>query len=102
MQPGVQGTGSWAAHDFVGEVDTAHLMENLMPWAAPLLNALHDRPKQQGPLPTGPERFSPALQVLRSRLQQRMDARALRYTGVGDVIKKTLQVGCTAGCRTLS
>ncbi|KAL4423143.1 hypothetical protein ABPG77_007796 [Micractinium sp. CCAP 211/92] len=30
-------------------------------------------------------------QVLRSRLQQRMDARALRYTGVGDVIKKTLQ-----------
>ncbi|PSC71946.1 metal ABC transporter permease [Micractinium conductrix] len=30
-------------------------------------------------------------QVLRSRLQQRMDARALQYTGVGDVIRKTLQ-----------
>lgn len=30
-------------------------------------------------------------QVLRSRLQQRMDARALQYTGVADVIRKTLQ-----------
>lgn len=33
------------------------------------------------------------LQVLRSRLQQRMDARALQYTGVTDVVRKTLQVG---------
>ncbi|PRW05777.1 folate transporter chloroplastic isoform X1 [Chlorella sorokiniana] len=30
-------------------------------------------------------------QVLRARLQQRMDARTLQYTGVGDVIRKTLQ-----------
>ncbi len=29
-------------------------------------------------------------QVVRSRLQQRMDARALRYAGVGDVLRTTL------------
>ncbi|KAI3431257.1 hypothetical protein D9Q98_004320 [Chlorella vulgaris] len=30
-------------------------------------------------------------QVVRSRLQQRMDARALQYTGVVDVVRKTMQ-----------
>lgn len=45
------------------------------------------------PLPIQPRLPAPAApQVLRSRLQQRMDARTLQYTGVGDVIRKTLQV----------
>jgi hypothetical protein len=35
----------------------------------------------------------PLPQVVRSRLQQRMDARALQYTGVVDVVRKTMQVG---------
>ena len=34
----------------------------------------------------------PYLQVLRSRLQQRMDSRSLQYTGLMDVMRKTLQV----------
>lgn len=46
-------------------------------------------------LPLQTRLLAPAApQVLRSRLQQRMDARTLQYTGVGDVIRKTLQV-CT-------
>lgn len=32
----------------------------------------------------------PSPQVLRSRLQQRMDARTLQYSGIGDVVRKTL------------
>lgn len=35
---------------------------------------------------------TPCAQVVRSRLQQRMDSRALQYSGVGDVVRKTLQV----------
>ena len=38
-----------------------------------------------------------AVQVVRSRLQQRMDSRALQYSGVADVVKKTFARECVVG-----
>ena len=53
--------------------------------------------KSGAPLPRLPA-FLCGPQVLRSRLQQRMDSRALRYNGVLDVVRKTLQVRPAAPC----